>query len=170
MAKTKTKTIKVFKLESVIEETETGLTGMLTHWIYNRDNSIRYVFQPRGLNPKDQQPVDRIVINPSTIPDGTPMEDFEIPDGVLGSFVTDRASGFAGSASAFVCHLDGCLHVRVQPKGIVEETRAPIQATEFDMRRLDGDAIKKMTPEEVEKSKKEVPSPAGGGKLINANH
>lgn len=162
--------IRVYKLESIITEQETGLTGMLTHWWYNRDGSTRYVFQPRGINPKDHQPVDRIFINPATIPDDTPMEDFEVPDGLLGTTVTDRASTFSGIASAFVCHLDGCLHVRVQPPGIVEETKAPIQAMEFDMRRLDGDAIKPMTVEEKAESKKTTPSPAGGGRIVNSGY
>lgn len=162
--------IRVCKLESIITEQETGLTGMLTHWIYNRDNSIRYIFQPRGINPKDQQPVDRIVITPSTIPSDTPSEDFEVPDGLLGTVVTDRASTFTGIASAFVCHLDGCLHVKVQPSGIVPGTNAPIGANEFDLRRLDGPGIPERTAEEVEESKKTKPSPAGGGRLINSQY
>jgi hypothetical protein len=163
--------IRVFELESIITEAETGLTGMLTHWIYNRDGSLRYIFQPHGLNPEDRQPVDRICINPASIPASTPMIDFEVPDGILGSQVEDRASTFAGTAVSFVCHLDGCLHVRVQPKGVVQKTQAPIAATEFDLRRLKGDAIPVMTKAEREQSLVEKPSPAGDGcRVVNADN
>lgn len=162
------KKITVFKLDTILKEGATGLTGMLTHWYYGAAGDIRYIFQPKGINPEDGKPVDRIMTDAAWIPEGTPTEEIEIPDEILGSDVMDKASGFKGKAVAFVCHLDGCFHVKVQPPGIVKKTGAPFEQCEFDLRRLEGKMIPVKTEAEVKQSKAEKPSPASTDGVINS--
>src|SRR5438132_538386 len=73
---------------------------------------------------------------------GVMVEDPYLALDVLGTEVEDEASGFKGKAVASVLHINGCLHIDVQPSGILEETGTRIEPQNFDIRRLKGKAIK----------------------------
>jgi hypothetical protein len=75
--------------------------------------------------------------------------------------VTDRASGFKGKAVHLTLHINGCIHALVQPKGPIPKTGDMIEAADFDIRRLSGKNVPKLTEPEMKKSVKKHPSPAG---------
>jgi hypothetical protein len=154
--------IQVIKLGTVCTDKATELQGTLTHWCLDMDHRIDYLFQPQGLNPKDGRPIDKILVEQARLelPDGG-FEDVDVPVKILGTQVTDKASGFSGMAVSFVRHINGCFHVAIQPKGRLPETNAPIRRMEFDLRGCIGEAIEQQSPEELEQSKEERPSPTG---------
>src|ERR1019366_7592889 len=134
---------------------------MATHMQLDTAQQVFYHFQPKGLNPKTGEPVDSYLVDPARLIDGEYVEDFiDLPISVLGTEVEDKASGFKGTAIALIYHINGCVHFDVQPKGTLKETGSSIRQVNFDIRRLTGKAIKKLSEPELEKSKKEKPSPA----------
>lgn len=139
----------------------TGIEGMVTHLQVEMDGSEYLKFQPRGLNPKTGQPVDAMWLVEARLEGGNRIDHPDLPTHVLGTIVTDEASGFTGMAIALVYHINGCVHFNVQSKG-QQDSGAPIEAANFDIRRLKGDAIKPMTKAEQKKDEKERPSPSEG--------
>ena len=141
----------------------TELDGMLTHWICDTDHSIRYLFQPKGINPEDGQPADKVYLSGDRISSKNSNfdETVEIPTEIIGTNVTDNASGFTGKAIGLIRHVNGCFHVQIQPKGIIKKTGNAIKPTDFDLRQCSGEKINNGTEEEVEKSKVTRPSPTG---------
>src|SRR5688500_19852919 len=117
----------MLKLGTMVKDHVTGLKGMLTHANYEGGNYM-YAFQPHGLNPKTQEPVDGCWIASDRIRGGvdipTPAQ-FEDAISVLGSEVEDQGSGFKGIAVAAIMHISGCVHVDIQPPGVVKETGEP---------------------------------------------
>ena len=151
----------MFKLGTIVSDSVTGLTGMLTHLGVEGESRI-YLFQPRGLNPKTQEPVSELWIAPDRVVDGievpvTPQLAEALQ--VLGTEVEDHASGFKGIAVAAVLHISGCVHLAVQPPGVLPETGTAIRRQDFDIRRLKGEAIKVMSEAERERDQVERPSP-----------
>lgn len=151
---------KMIKLGSQVTDIATGMEGMVTHLQIGMDLSEYYQFQPRGLNPKSGQPVDRMWLVEKRLTGGEIVEDQELPTHVLGTIVEDTASGFIGMAIDLVFHINGCVHFNVQAKGL-QDTGAPIETCNFDIRRLKGEAIEPMTPEELKQDEKKHPSPSG---------
>jgi hypothetical protein len=149
----------MFKLGTMVTDSVTGLKGMLTHLQIEGDSKM-YLFQPRGLNPKTEEPVDAIWIAPDRILNGQDVAEPYLALDALGTEVEDEASGFKGVAVAAVLHINGCIHLDIQPAGIVKETGRPIKRNNFDIRRLKGKAIKPMNEAEREKSQTARPSPA----------
>ena len=150
----------MIKLISPCHEKATGLKGMVTHAIINTDKLVKYLFQPRGINPDDGQPVQKIFVGPERlIFSEKDLETVEIPFEILGTQVTDKASGFTGMATEFVRHTHGCFHVIIQPKGTLKKTNSPIKNAEFDLRQCEGPMIEKLDAEQLAKSKKDKPSP-----------
>jgi hypothetical protein len=150
--------MNIVKLGTKVKDSATGLAGMLTHFQVEMDERGWYRFQPAGLNPEDGQPVKAMWIVPERV--NKPADTFvELPLEVLGTQVIDRASGFKGQAINVVLHISGCVHVGVQPNGVLDKTRAPIDSCDFDIRRLAGDAIQRMTDEERAADQKAKPSP-----------
>jgi len=150
----------MLKLTTPCREKATGLNGMVTHAIIKMDKSIKYLFQPRGINPDDGQPVTKIFVGPERLI--LSPKDFkyvDIPFEILGTQVTDKASGFTGMATEFVRYTHGCFHVIIQPKGTLKKTNSPINHTEFDLRQCEGPMIKKLSQPELTKSKQKNPSP-----------
>jgi hypothetical protein len=154
----------MFKLGTMVKDTVTGLEGMLTHLhVEGEGGHVLYNFQPRGLNPKTQEPVDDMWIAPNRIKGAT-----EVPESpqlseamkALNTEVEDQASGFKGIAVAAILHINGCVHLDVQPPGVVAETGKAIKRNDFDIRRLKGKAIKPLTEAQYEKSVAASPSPA----------
>src|ERR1051325_7946972 len=157
----------MFKLGTMVTDNVTGLKGMLTHYHVEGD-SQNYSFQPHGLNPKTQEPVEGMWIAPDRIRDGveSPVpSQFKSAINVLGSEVQDQGSGFKGIAVAAILHISGCVHLDIQPPGVVKETGEPIKRHNFDIRRLKGKAVKQMSAAESEVHQEQRPSPAPMPKL-----
>jgi hypothetical protein len=152
--------IKVLKLGSVCKDTATTLTGTLTHWAINIGQRIDYLLQPPGTNPDDGQPLKKINLELERLETTEDQfEEVEVPFEILGTIVTDKASGFTGMAIAFVRHINGCFHVVIQPSGRLPKTGASIKHTDFDLRGCAGDKIPELTQGELATSKVEQPSP-----------
>lgn len=152
----------MFKLGTIVTDSVTGLEGMLTHLHVEGEASV-YLFQPRGLNPKTQEPVDELWIAPDRICDGVevPMNP-QLTEALkaLNTEVEDQASGFKGIAVAAILHINGCVHLDVQPSGTVAETGRVIKRHNFDTRRLTGQAITTMSEAERTRDEAARPSPA----------
>lgn len=156
------KNVRVIKLGTVCVDKATQLTGTITHWTYSLDGIVAYLFQPKGLDEMGQ-PVDYLCLEAGRFNvKSTDFETVEVPAEILGTQVKDKASGFTGMAVSFMRHINGCFHVYIQPKGLNKKTNSPIKRCDFDLRSCEGRAIKKMTEDELKKSKIETPSPSGG--------
>jgi hypothetical protein len=154
------KKVKVIKLGTVCKDKATELTGTLTHWGYNMSGHIQYILQPKALG-DDGQPVDSLCLEEDRlIVKKEEYELIEIPDEILGSIVTDRASGFTGMAVNFMRHINGCFHVYIQPSGLNAKTNQPIRRADFDLRSCEGEKIKNPQGKKLEESKKKEPSPS----------
>lgn len=152
----------MFKLGTMVKDSVTGLKGMLTHAQYEGGN-YNYAFQPHGLNPKTQEPVDGMWIAPDRVSGGVEISvpsQFDDAISVLGSEVEDQGSGFKGIAVAAILHISGCVHIDIQPSGVVKETGETIKRHNFDIRRLKGKAIKALSEAERERDQVQRPSPA----------
>lgn len=155
------KKIKVIKLGTFCKDKATELSGMLTHWVYNMGGHVSYIFQPRGLD-EEGQPVNRLYLEADRLEVSEKcFEEVQVPVEILGSKVSDKASGFTGMAISFVRHINGCFHVVIQPKGMNKRNNSPIEKNDFDLRSCEGKMITKMSEEELVKSKIETPSPEG---------
>lgn len=154
--------IKVIKLGTVCKDKATCLTGTLTHWLINMDQQVTYLFQPKGINPENGQPVGKIRMEQARleIPEDS-YEEIEVPFEIIGSIVTNKASGFSGTAVSFIRHVNGCFHVAIQPRGVLSRTNSPIQQNEFDLRECRGEKIIELTPTEKKRSETTYPSPTG---------
>lgn len=126
--------------------------------------NVSYFFQPRVLD-DEGQPVEHLYLEAERF-DVKP-EDFEVVPTpffkILGTTVTDKASGFTGMAVAFIRHINGCFHVFIQPEGLNSKNKSPIQRRDFDLRSCEGEMIEQLPPEKLEESKKKTPSPAPFG-------
>lgn len=149
----------MFRLGSLVTNTSSETDGMLTHLHIDLDKGRTYRFQPRGLSLEDGSPIKGSWIAAAAISGSEQVVEPEMPLHILNTQVTDTASGFTGTAIAVVLHISGCLHVTVQPKGKHPKTGGAVEPHEFDIRRLEGPALLKMTEEEREVSQKEKPSP-----------
>lgn len=152
----------MIELGSFVTDIATGIEGMVTHLQIEMDGTEYLRFQPRGLNPKSGQPVDSMWLVEARLTGGTRISTPDLPLHILGTIVEDEASGFTGMAVNMILHINGCVHFNVQAKG-QQDTGAPIEQCNFDVRRLKGEAITPMTKEEQKKDEKERPSPAGEG-------
>jgi hypothetical protein len=152
---------KVLKLGTVCRDKGTGLEGTLTHWILNMGKHVSYIFQPKGLD-EDGQPVRKLVLEKERLEfEKDAVENVEIPFDILGTQVTDKASGFTGMAVDFIRHINGCFHVTIQPEGMHPKKMNPIQKHDFDLRACAGEKIEQLSEPELAKSKVSRPSPAG---------
>lgn len=153
--------IRVLKLGTVCKDTATGLTGTLTHWYINMARTVEYLLQPKELNPDDGHPVKKLMLETERLlVTENDFEEVEIPFEILGSIVTNKSSGFTGTAVCFVRHINGCFHVSIQPKGLLPKTNCPIKPGEFDLRDCEGEKIPVLTAKEKSESETAEPSPA----------
>lgn len=156
----------MLKLGTFITDNATEIKGMLTMYSIDESGNQHYLFQPKGLNPETHHPVDTYWIGEKRV-DGAVIISIELPLYILGTHVEDKATGFNGKAICINYHLNGCIHIEVKPKGIIEKNGEVVKAAQFDIRRLKGDAIKELSEEELEKSKRETPSPEYSPSLFN---
>lgn len=77
---------------------------------------------------------------------------------MLGTLVQDKATSFRGIAINLLLHLNGCVHVVVKPKGKLQNNES-IASGNFDLRRLKGSAIPKLSKKQLQDSKLEEPGP-----------
>lgn len=156
------KKIKVVKLGTRCRDKATQLDGTLTHWTIGMNGQINYLFQPKGLD-EEGQPVNSLYLETERL--DVKKEDFEeveVPFEILGTNVTDDASGFTGMAISFIRHINGCFHVYIQPKGLHPKNNSPIKRCDFDLRSCSGEMIPKLSEKDLKESKKDKPSPTGG--------
>lgn len=166
------KVIRVLKLGTECKDRATGLIGTVTHWMYDMGGGIEYLFQPRGLD-KMGQPLKRIYVCSARLSvKDSDYENVPVPVEILGSVVTDKASGFTGMAVHFIRHINGCFHVLIQPEGTLAGENTPIMAVEFDLRGCSGPMIKEMSETQKTESKEKTPSPTGGNpqKVVLSDH
>ena len=153
--------IETITLGTVCKDRATGLTGTLTHWVLDMDKRVEYVFQPKGLD-SNGQPIDHLLLGTVRLDvNESDFEDVDVPFEILGTEVTDMASGFTGMAVDFIFHINGCFHVAIQPQGVVERTGLPIRKCEFDLRRCSGEKIIELSEAELAESTEKDPSPTG---------
>lgn len=150
--------VRVIRLGTECRDKAIDLAGTITHWLINMSGKVDYLFQPRGLD-EAGQPFKKLYLCEErlSVKKGD-FEEVEIPFEILGTQVTDKASGFTGMAVQFIRHINGCFHVEIQPRG-VSSKGVPINSNDFDLRGCAGKAIRVMTKEEQEKSERETPSP-----------
>lgn len=155
--------VRTLKLSTKCRDKATMLKGTVTHWICNMGGNITYIFQPEGTNPEDGQPVHKISLEIERLDDLPPrsecFEEIAVPSQILGSIVTDNASGFTGTAVSFLRHMNGCFHVFIQPAGVVTKTNTPINKMDFDLRQCTGEKIAEMKASELTLSRTARPSP-----------
>lgn len=154
------RSVRVLKLGTECRDRATWLNGTVTHWLMNMGGSVDYMFQPKGLD-EEMQPIKRLYLCAErlTVKEGD-FEDVDVPFDILGTQVTNTASGFTGMATLFVRHPSGCFHVEIQPKGMLPKKGTPISSREFDLRECFGDRIPKLTKKEHEESTVKEPSPS----------
>lgn len=146
-------------LGSIVTDSATGNVGMVTHMQVEIGGARWYAFQPRGLNPETGSPVDSCWVVAERLVGGEDEPEPPMPLNVLGTMVTDEASGFTGIATGICLHISGCVHVSVQPRGKLAKTGAAPKSESFDIRRLVGPAIKPMTKQERAADQLVRPSP-----------
>lgn len=149
----------MIKLGSIVTDKVTGIQGMATHLHIEMNGQRFYNFQPRGLHPETGEPVARLWVVEERLVGGEAVPEPDLPLTVLGTEVEDVASGFMGTAINLCLHINGCVHVDVQPKGVLGKTGAPGKAVEFDIRRLKGSAVPVLTDAQLDADKKTRPSP-----------
>jgi len=158
--KGKTMEVRVIELTTECIDKATGLTGTVTHWIMSMDLHVEYLFQPKGLT-EEGQPHDKMYLNAARLEvKDSDYEMVDVPTEILGTKVTDKASGFAGMATQFVHHTSGCFHVVVQPAGKNKKTGKRIESYDFDLRMLTGKNIPKQTKAERKEDERARPSPS----------
>jgi hypothetical protein len=151
----------MIKLGTNVKDRSTNQEGMLTLMQVEQNENIYYYFQPRGTSPKTGEPLEGRWIVDSSIEGGVTVVPPYLPVDILGSHAKDNASGYEGVITSLRLHINGCVHVSLQSQQILEETGTVPLSVDFDIRRLSGEKIDKMTEEELEESKIARPSPIG---------
>lgn len=149
---------EMIKLGSIVTDDASGTKGMVTLLAIDMDGSRNYCFQPSGLDKESKQPLPAYWLPGARFSGGERIIEPELPFEVLGSEAEDTATKFKGTAVTLVLFMSGCLHITIQPKGKLE-SGGMIKGHDFDVRRLKGPAIKKMTEAEKVKDQLEKPSP-----------
>lgn len=148
----------VIKIRTICKDKATGSKGMVTHIVIDMSQKVNYIFQPEILN-DEGHPTPSIYMDNMRLD----AEDYEnlgnLPLDILGSKVTDNASGFTGMATELIMHPNGCFHVNIQPKGTRKDGNL-IKPKDFDIRQCSGSKIPKQTEVKKEESRKQQPSPA----------
>ena len=147
--------IKTYKMNSAVEDTASGLKGVVTMIQIDTDNVPLYLVQPKGLKPSGEVKDAKWFVGGRLI--GKEMEEKEIPVDILKTEVKDKITGFKGIATSLVYHVSGCLHIQFASK---ETEKSPSQSYDFSILRLEGKAIKKMNEPEIKEEIKKRPSPS----------
>jgi hypothetical protein len=153
---------QVIRPGAVCTDIASGLEVTVTHWFIDMNHTFTYLTQPKGVNPEDGQPLDKVYLCGARLQHKPKdMVEVDIPVEILGSQVEDKATGFKGMGIELIQHINGCFHVVIQPKGVAKKTKQPIRRNEFDIRGCKGPKIPKLTEKQKKKSEKDKPSPSG---------
>lgn len=147
----------VIKIRAICKDRATGAKGMVTHLVINMSKDVKYIFQPEGLN-EDGEPLEPKYVDLERL-DSKEFENIEVPLEILGSQVTDDASGFTGTATDLWMHPNGCFHINIQPKGKRKDGNL-IKSKDFDIRQCSGPKIPKQSSAQKDESRIARPSPA----------
>lgn len=149
--------LSALKVRTLCKDTATGAKGMITHVVILLDHSIHYVFGPAGLN-EDGVPLDMKLLTAAQL-SSKDYDDIEVPVEILGSTLTDDASGYTGTAIELWMHPNGCFHVMIQSKGRAKDGEM-VKPKDFDIRQCSGAKLTKVSEAVKERSRKVSPSPA----------
>ncbi len=156
------KSLNVLRLGESYVDRASGVEGVLTHWFCNLDFIVNYLFQPKGLN-ESGQPHEKIVICAGRLVHSDKhLEKVDAPLNVLGTLATEKISGFTGMVVGLDKHLNGCVHLTIQPKGLLPGKTGIVEDANFDIRGCEGEAIPVLTKEEQRVSEEKHPSPCEG--------
>jgi hypothetical protein len=135
-AKTKT-SVEVIKLGTAVTDRASGISGVITLASVDLGCAVRYYLQPRKSSLATGHPAPGLWLSPQRLSsDGrVPTVHLELPLGVLGNFVEDTLSEMKGMVIAIHVHLQGCVHVIIQPAGTTIDDVA-IGLYECDYRRI----------------------------------
>ena len=161
-------TMRVIALDADVEDKATREKGQVTHVrVGIGAGTTWYCVQPKRLDQKKKIPSEamwaeegRLVTKDSN------WVDIEMPVEMIGTEVTEKASGFKGLCVGLITHHGGCVHAEVQAPGRDEDGKL-IKLQDFDILRLKGEKVPKFTPKEAEQRKKDKPSPAGHPALFD---
>ena len=166
--------IEIHKLGSEITDLGTQVQGTITHFELNTDGHQYYLFQPKGSNPETGGPINRMYITKSRIKDreNVPTEEREIhvDESVLMSQVTDLASGITGTCTGVMVHQDGCVHLVIQPPGLIKTTNCPKLPLDASILRCKGEKVPSFSEAAAAEVKTRTPSPAGFTGAISRHH
>lgn len=152
----------LLKLNQPVFDTATKTWGILTMVLIDASHNETYAFQPKGLNKDTGLPFSQIWLPRARISGGKKVLETKYQDAplsILGTFVEDVPTGFKGTAISLYYHITGCVHVEIQPT-TTDKTGNLVTAQNFDIRRLTGKFVPKMTEAEKEADMAESPSPS----------
>lgn len=155
--------MKIFKLGVKVKDSATNLEGALMHYQL-MDGANWYNFQPSALNPETGEPAHCNWISEGRVQGGEEVE-FDLPVALLGTKAKDKITGFKGIVTSIILHINGCLHVEIQPEGKNAKTGAANKPHDFDIRTLEGPGFKVLSQKEIDASRKEKPSPVSHSPL-----
>jgi hypothetical protein len=148
----------MIKLGSKTKDTITGLEGVCVHRAMEMNGAMWLNFQPASLDPETMEPSKRFWLTDDRLKGGE-RQDFVFPTAILGSRVRHPITGFSGIVTSLSLHINGCLHASVQPRG-KSKSGTRFDPQEFDIRELEGPAIKSLSAQEADASKRDNPSPS----------
>lgn len=154
----------MLKLGVKVKDKASGMNGSLLSMLIQDGGNRWYNFQPAALDKETGKPVERTWITATRV-DGEEIPDPDLPLDALGTEAEDTITGFRGQVISLILHVNGCVHVELQPKGTDGKTGGLREAAEFDIRLLKGKKIPKFTESELVKSKKDAPSPAPSARM-----
>lgn len=147
----------IVKIRTICKDRASGVKGMVTHLVIGMDRTVRYIFSPEGLT-EDGVPLKPKYLESQRL-ETKEFGNLEVPMEILGSQVTDDASGFSGMAVELWMHPNGCFHIMIQPSGTAKDGQL-VTSHDFDIRQCSGKMIPKIAEPVKEVSRKERPSPA----------
>lgn len=154
----------MYKLLQPVKDKISGEDGMLTCIEIEMgtgpdDLRFFYSFQLSGMDKETGLPFQPSPIPPWRVEGGVEEEDPVFPIAILGTRVREINSGFEGFVEGIRMHSTGCMHAIVTPTGRNPETGGMKRSIEVDLRRLEGEAIPKLTDAEFKESTQKKPSP-----------
>ncbi len=138
------KKLALFQQKQIVTDKATCLSGRLQTIQIETNGCIYYSFVPVRLNPDTQLPNRAYWITAERIQKGKTHE-VELPLEIIGRDCKDVVSGVQGMAITMSLHINGCVHVDLQPSGATK-TGEPIERWNCSIRDLDP-ATQKLIPD-----------------------
>ncbi len=151
--------MQTIELNQLATDVATKTVGTLTGLIIDANHACSYLFQPHGVNKDDGQPRKSTWVPANRIANAKELlkyEELPAPLRLLGTEVEDVPTGFKGTAVMLIYHLSGCVHVEIQPVGL-NKTGETFAVANFDIRRLKGKEVPRLSKEDFDRSKKDKP-------------